>query len=254
MKTLDIGDADYHSVKEYLDDAKSPQGKVIMVTGKGKIILQDTPEAIALMTEIITEASKPAPLIRIELTLDEKGSSSVKGVDVQASGSINTGRGNIKINPIENNMLSMSARNDSSKSSHLSSQFLLVKSGASAVIKVGEDVPFVDYFWAYAHELGILYDVNVRWQEIGTQMRVYASARGNMIDIEIVPEITALTGDRYAPVSFRSLATTVTLRNGESMNIGGFSKADNDFNRHFFFGTRATGTLTGTFRLKAQLQ
>lgn len=253
-RTFHIGDADPEEMSALFDAAKSPEGRVIIFPSRSKVTIQDTPEVMEIMEQIAREAAKPLPLIRVELTLRENQRDSRSGVELWGQSGVVIEGNRARVRPVERNILGANIQNDSRTSSSLSSQFLLLKSGRSASIKVGEDVPFVDYFWSYAYDLGILYDTQVRWESIGTQMRVYATARGNLIDIEIVPEITALTGDAFAPVSFRSLATQVTLRNGESIDIGGFNKADDEFNRHFFFGTRSQSSLTGTFTLKAQIQ
>ncbi len=253
-RTFHTEDADPEELRGVLEQLKSPEGKVIVYPGKSMLIIQDQEKVIEQMAAVIKEATAPAPLIRVELTLDERGRDTRSGVDLWGRGGVVVDGNRVRVSPAERNVLGVDIANDSRTSSHLSSQFLLVKSGRSAVIKVGEDVPFVDYFWSYAYGLGILYDTQVRWQEIGTQMRVFATARGEWIDIEIIPEITALTGDAFSPVSFRTLATQVTLRNGQAITIGGFSKADGEFNRRFFFGTRSANSLTGSFTLRARIQ
>jgi hypothetical protein len=177
------------------------------------------------------------------------------------------------------------------ENSSLNQQFIMVRSGGTGTLEVVREVPLVDYFTRYfagGNAVGPFvlrgpgnfvqliapggtFEVpEFRWEKAGAQLLVRPTIYGNLITVELVPQISAivtanpqkvrdrqlntyLTGaDQY--VQYTRLKTTVTVANGATVMIGGFTDAPADFNRHFFGFGNSTGGSTGSITLKATIE
>ncbi|PAW76272.1 MAG: hypothetical protein B9S32_15605 [Verrucomicrobia bacterium Tous-C9LFEB] len=247
-KTFPYGSATVEELKEALPQVLSPRGKMIFVEATRKVVVQDEPDNVEAAGAIIAELSKvPANArnVRIEVTLQEIGGTRERSVST---------RGTIHVDPIEKNGLQISGTDQSRGSDRMVSQFLLVQSGRSATLQVGEEIPMVDYFYNFAIEGGYIQPGAVRWQNIGSRLSVLPRIVGNQIEITVTPEITTLVDAREQIVSFTKLATTITVADGGTMQLGGFDGASAEFNKGFFSrGSRSTARV-GSFTLKAFIE
>lgn len=177
--------------------------------------------------------------------------------------------------------------------SNLSSQFILVQSGREGFIEVARDVPMIDYFTrfvvdgSYGAVLGIIPSVTgnpdllilrgghfevpqIRWEKAGARLLVQPVVEGSLVHVSIMPQISAvkivdpevfrsrsmntfLTG-REQYVTYTQLSTSVTVQSGQEVTIGGFEKADPEFNRFFFGGMTGSSSSAGSFTIRATIQ
>jgi hypothetical protein len=112
-------------------------------------------------------------------------------------------------------------------------QHIVVTDGLSASIRVGEDVPFVDYYVDYLYRYGYIETKEVVWKEVGTSLKVTPKIRGEVIEIELTPEISAVIDQKKKIIDVKRLSTTVMSVDGQSISIGGLIK-DKDFSGMFF--------------------
>ena len=183
--------------------------------------------------------------------------------------------------------------NQRSGGSSLNSQFILVRAGNEGFIEVTKDIPMIDYFTRFIADgrYGAVLGINprvlnnnvllplasgtfevpeIRWEKAGSRLLVRPTVDGNLIHLEIMPQISAvvivdrdalrrrelntyLTG-REQYVTYTRLATTVTVQNGQEVQIGGFAKATPEFNRYFYGGSKSGGVSVGTMTVKATIQ
>lgn len=215
-KTFSYGSATVEDLKEALPQVLSPRGKFVFVQATRKVVVQDEADNVEAAGAIIAELSKvPANArnVRIDVTLQEIGGTRERSVST---------RGTIRVDPIERNDLQINGTDQNRSSDRMVSQFLLVQSGRSATLQVGEEIPMVDYFYNYAIEGGYIQASTVRWQNIGSRLAVLPRIIGNQIEITVTPEITTLVDAREQVVSFTKLATTVTVADGGTITLGGF--------------------------------
>lgn len=247
-KTFPYGSATVEELKEVLPQVLSARGKFIFVESTRKVVVQDEAANIEAAGAIIAELSKVpanATNVRVEVTLQEVTSTQNKSVSA---------RGSIHVDPIERNSLQVDARDSSGGGDRMVSQFLLVQSGRSASLQVGEEIPMSDYFYNCALDGGYIPAGTVRWQNIGSQLSISPRIIGNQIEITVTPEITTLVNARRQIVSFTKLATTVTIADGGTIQLGGFDGASAEFNKGFFSrGGRSTSRV-GSFTLKAYIE
>lgn len=177
--------------------------------------------------------------------------------------------------------------------SSLNSQFVVVRSGNEGTIEVTREIPMVDYFTRFIADgnFGAVLGINprvlganalfplaggrfevpeIRWEKAGSRLLVRPSVDGDLIHLEIMPQISAvvivdpealrrrelntyLTG-REQYVTFTKLSTSVTVANGAEVRIGGFGKATPEFNSYFWGGQRGGTTSAGSMTVRATIQ
>ena len=232
-RSYNVAAEEIQSVKTALEGVISSQGKIIVVEKNAKIIVQDLPTQFGIIDEVVQAFNAPKPNVRIEIISTSFGKQSSRTLDVQGRTRI----GGVTIGNRDQNGVIVDFGNSSGTTDSLNSQFLVVRSGGTASIEVGKDIPFVDYFWSYAQGLGLLSNIQVRWDKIGSQLAIQPKVIGNQIQVEVIPQIRKLSSDFFEPegvISFQTLQTTVTIADGGSIDIGGIAQADSEFQKRFF--------------------
>jgi len=235
-KSYFVEDASLNDVKASIQGLLSPKGNIIVVDKQKKLIVQDYADNMDLVESLMKEINAPKPNVRVEVTMTEITSETDRDFDL-----------NVR-------KRKLTVRDLNSGADSLNSQFLMVRSGGSATIQIGEEIPFNDYFWNYASGLGLIGTIETRWRSIGSRLSIKPTVSGKWITVEVTPEISALVDAKNEIIRFRNLATTVTVEDGGSVPIGGFDGANDEFNRSFFHRGRNKTTRVGQVTLKASLQ
>jgi len=238
-------------VEQTVKSLLTKDGKYVVLPEKQTIMVQDVKERVDMIGAVLADMSKPQPNVRIELSFQEISGDRSGGIQVNG----NVGGRDVRVGnrPYPRDGITINAGSTSITRSSSSGQFLIVQGGQSASIEVASKVPFVDYFYNYANYLGLPVPA-VRWESVGTRMSVHPEVQGDQIRVEVVPEISALSGGRWQILSIRQLATVVTVPNGMPVQIGGFQSAGDEFNRNFFSRGASQGASSSTFTLKATIQ
>ncbi len=114
------------------------------------------------------------------------------------------------------------------KSSEYVKQYIVVSDGLTGTIRVGEDIPYVEYYSRYLFDHGYIESYRTTFREVGTKLAVTPRIRGNSIEVSLTPQISYLKeGDRQV-ISVTELTTSVIVANGRSVSIGGLIK-DREF-------------------------
>jgi len=119
-------------------------------------------------------------------------------------------------------------------SSRYVKQSLLVSDGLTGSIRVGEDIPYVEYYKRYLFKHGYAETiVETAFKEVGTKLVVTPKIRGDYIEITLTPQISYLSKGRKDVIDIRELTTSVIVANGQSISIGGLI-SDEEFSEYFF--------------------
>jgi len=119
-------------------------------------------------------------------------------------------------------------------SSRYVKQSLLVSDGLRGTIRVGEDIPYVEYYKRYLFKHGYVETiVETAFKEVGTKLVVTPKIRGDYIEITLTPQISYLSKGRKDVIDIRELTTSVIVANGQSISIGGLI-SDEEFSEYFF--------------------
>ncbi|MFT5469165.1 MAG: hypothetical protein ACI8UO_004280 [Verrucomicrobiales bacterium] len=176
---------------------------------------------------------------------------------------------------------------------NLNASFVVVRGGNEGTIEVVREVPMVNEFTRFIVDgsfgavlgnvprvagnnqlfalAGGSFEVpEVRYENAGTRLLVRPIIEGNLIHLEIMPQISSvvivdpdalrrrelntwLTG-REQYVTFTKLKTTVTVANGAEVVIGGFVDAPAEFNRYIWGAGRSGGTTAESMTVRATIQ
>lgn len=118
-----------------------------------------------------------------------------------------------------------------SKSSYTKER-IVVTDGFSASIRVGEDVPFVNYYVDYLYNNGYIETKEIIFKEVGTSLKVTPKIKGSVIEIELTPEISVMIDKNKKIIDVKKLSTVVLASDGQSISIGGLIQ-DKDFSGMF---------------------
>ena len=102
------------------------------------------------------------------------------------------------------------------------SQQLLVMSGESGMLTVGEDLPVVQPFWTWVNGLGMV-PPGVTFQRVSTGFAVEPTVIGKKVRLRLTPWMSYLGAQGPQRVMFSQSATQVTLNDGETMTVSGGS-------------------------------
>ena len=127
-------------------------------------------------------------------------------------------------------------------------QMLVATDGRSASIRVGERVPYITWLTEYGGRHGYVREIETEWRDVGSFLRVESTiVAPGLIRIRLTPELSGRLQDGSSQaIEFTHLTTEVTVRDGQTISIGGFSK-DEEFSSKFLLGrgSRGNSSITG---------
>ncbi len=111
-------------------------------------------------------------------------------------------------------------------------QFLVVTEGVEGKIFLGNKVPYVAYYQNFLNQEGYLAG-QITFQEVGTSLIVKARVVGGEIEVTLTPEISYETQDGRGSIAVQRLSTSVRVRQGQSLEIGG-NISKSEFENNFY--------------------
>jgi type II secretory pathway component GspD/PulD (secretin) len=171
---------------------------------------------VALIGVQKTPAVPSGPNIKIEIGFDETGTQSGSGIGVRG----NVGGRDIRFGNRRSPGVDVNINSGTQTRSRVQSQFLVVQSGGAASLNVVREVPVVDYFYGYAGRHGLWEERQLRWERVGTQLVVEPVWKNGLIEVTVLPRITAWSQGREYGLDVRELATRVTVAEGRRVHLG----------------------------------
>jgi type II secretory pathway component GspD/PulD (secretin) len=211
------------------------EGRVIHDSTNGRLLVIATPEQHELIAELIKSVTVAPRNVQIQVRIVDAGSSVERGASANV-------RGTVVVPHTERSGVAGTIRlqDQTTHTSRDSTQLITVMSGGSASISVGEEVPFVDWFFDYGVRCGYL-QPTIRWQQVGARLVVepHVLGDGKYIRVSLVPELSYLVDGKNLVTAFVNAATEVTVANGQEMRIGG-STGNQEFMSRFLIGYDST--------------
>lgn len=277
-----LGRADLETVEALCKETIGEGGKYHILRSVRVLRVIAPPGQVETVRQMLAHLTAPPPNVKIEFIARSVREETTRGFDFGTRGPIPRG-GAIEIDVL----------NQRTQGAGLNTQFILVQSGKEGFIEIARDVPMIDYFTRYVAdglygavlgaspfvtgnpELIILatghFEVpQIRWEKEGTRMLVLPVVEGDLIHLTVMPQISAITivdpevfrqrrlntylTGRQQFVTYTHLATTITVKSGQEVNVGGFDKAEPEFNRYFFGAGKHQTSAAGTFTVRATIQ
>ncbi|MBN1872476.1 MAG: hypothetical protein JW800_07890 [Candidatus Omnitrophica bacterium] len=117
-------------------------------------------------------------------------------------------------------------------SSQYTKQFLVVSDGLTGSIRVGQDIPYVDFYRRYLYKHGYTESAEISFRQVGTELAVSPKIRGDYIEVYLTPKISYVSKGARNVINIKELTTTVLMGNGQSMSISGLIE-DEEFSSYF---------------------
>ena len=219
--------------------AVDEQLNTILYSGNGKDWLQVLP--------VIKRLDKPAPSVMVEVIVAEiqLNDSEETGLDWLAKSSLGGYSLNFASSGVSGLVSSMfdstvdtaggtrallNVFYSNNKANIRSRPRIMVKSGGEATINVGDKIPVISQTSQSTTDSNAVVIQTVSYRDTGVILSIKPTVHASgFVDIEIDQEISTASGDALTPtISNRSLSTTVTLRDGGSVLLGGLIASNTD--------------------------
>ena len=217
---LDPGNA---AVVEMVRQLAGTNGLVTLDRANGRILVSTTTARHAQIAEAVPGLRTPPRNVRIEVRFNQGGRERRTGLslETQRGGYLEQDglvKGRFHVRPAVTETVSQTTTT--------TRQFLLVASGREAALFVGAEVPYLDYILDYGVHCGALAE-RIAWQKVGAYLLVQPTVLGDGPDIEIrlTPSLSGLVEGRPMETRFTTLATTLTVRDGATVNLGGLGQS-----------------------------
>ncbi|MBI3897066.1 MAG: hypothetical protein HY308_02085 [Gammaproteobacteria bacterium] len=130
-------------------------------------------------------------------------------------------------------------------------QFVTTLDGAHAFVRVGQSVPHVSRILTLTGHQTVLQQ-GVVLQDVITGFDVVPRVQGERIQLEITPRLARLANPSTGLVDFQEYATTVLVKPGEWIDIGGLSGNGADVRRAILESATTQTSERRTILLKAE--
>lgn len=212
--------------------------RVTMYPAQQQAAVLARPEVQQVVQQFITQFDQPVPNVQIQVRFGQRSRS--RSSAVEGDWSIRSNR-RLGLPPQIRGRPTLSSQ--SGTADQLAVQTLVVASGHSASIEVGERVPYLDWLTTYADTQGWFDDeLDFKWDRVGAylavQVRVVGQGPKALVHVTLIPELRGLVQGRRHQVRFQRVSTSVVTYSGQTLTIGGLAG-------HQEFYQRFLGTPTG---------
>lgn len=230
--------SDSASVLPMLKDIYAHDADVRMAGTGSKLFIRASSKQHAEIAAVVNELDIKRKNVRIDVKFIGSGKDSSDGVAVKTHGGVIYNKdglsGNITLKP------SIHSRSTTTSSS--TTQILMAMSGTRASLRIGERIPYLTWIMDYGFRYGLIAG-SVEWQDVGSFLSIEPEIIGDgpMIRVKLVPELSGLVDGKRRQIRFIQAATEVTVRDGQSVQIGGASKSS-EFLSRFLVGVDRQGS------------
>ena len=213
----------------------STNGLVVKTVAKN-IMVRGTPEQHEIIRQMLRDLDAPPKNIQVNVRFGTSGGSHEREIGIRPRGPIVIDSEGV------HGSLQGSLTDQSTTMRENTTQMLVAADGRSATIRVGERVPHVSWLTQYGYRHGYVREVGIEWRDVGSFLRMEPTiVAPGLIRVRLTPELSGRleNGDRQS-IQFTHLATEVTVADGQTISIGGFSK-DEDFSSKFLIGRGSSG-------------
>ncbi len=241
LKTYKVRYVDTTNVASVIPMMMPSTNGLVLKTVDKTLVVRGTPEQHGIVRQILRELDAPPKNIQINVKFATSGSGHNREIGIRPQGPIVIRNGKV------HGSFESSFTSQSTTTRENTTQMLVAADGRSASIRVGERVPYVTWLTEYGGQHGYVRDVEIEWRDVGSFLRMEPTiVAPGLIRVRLTPELSGRleNGDRQS-IEFTHLATEVTVADGQTISIGGFS-GDKEFSSKFLIGrgSRGEGSVT----------
>lgn len=267
-REIDVGYAPLETVKPILEKALSPRGKFVMLSGKGSIMVIDTPDGILAAETALEQAEMPNPTVALDFEfvtgLPQRTRKITMAQEVpfpleySAPTIIVSPTGNhtvIPATPTKFTTRSIGVTSETTSRLNRDGSVTLdinTESTAfdgfvnygSAILPAGGigSIPVLDqvgdpvFFSPFINTGGVSLPI-ISTTRISTSIVIRPNVDLGVVKLDVMPRLTVeidKVEEDIHTFDLRNYITQIEVQNGEVGRVYGFPAADDDFNRRFF--------------------
>ncbi len=206
-------------------------GRVIPDAAGGRMLVMASPASHARLRQAFEHGYATTRNVQLTVMINEEGQQRETGASIAGAVQIGSDGTRIQVTP--------SVRHQTSESSRAVDQMLVTRSGSEATLRVGDVLPVLEWTYEYRRYHPSIH-VGTRWLEAGAFLtfRPTVQPDGETIHLLLTPEIRGRSPDGH-PLAYRftTIQTEIVARDGQTVQIGGWSEAGQLFSR-FLIGLR----------------
>ena len=230
-----VGAADPVVLLDLVRVAAGPGSHVTYDERQQRLLVLAPEERQAAIANLLREAAPPPVNVRIEVNFRGSGRESEREASLAGHGEVVYEPGLVHTTVrIEPRVIQAATARSSSVQ-----QVLVVASGREASLRVGEEVPWLEWVLDYGLQHQMLVE-RVAWQQVGAFLAVQPTVLDQqMIRLRLIPELRGTASDgRPQSVRFAAAATEVVVANGQTYPLAGLAQAS-EFMSRFLVGRRS---------------
>jgi type II secretory pathway component GspD/PulD (secretin) len=241
LKTYSVNYADPEEIAVIAPQMMSSTNGLVVKTAGRKLIVRGTDAQHALVQQMIRDLDSPPKNIQINVEFNATGQSRQSEFGIRPRGPIIIRDGEVR------GVFEGRFGSRSTTTSENTTQMLVAMDGRSATLRVGERVPYLSWLMEYGRRYGYIREIGIEWKEVGSFLAVEPTIVGpGLIRVRLIPELSGrLNNGERQSIQFTRMATEVTVADGQTISIGGFSQ-DKDFSAKFLIGSAPGGKTTTT--------
>ncbi len=179
------------------------------------------------------------------------GAGRVGDVRIILPGNASSGSGGLVIGGTQEDSLRYKITRSTGASQDNTSQFINVLEGAPAFIRVGQSLPYVQRFLAFAGNR-VVYGQGTQFLNVTTGFDVLPRLNGDRVELEIAPRLSFVGNGGVQDVRFQELRTTVSVKLGEWVELGGVTSGRDEVSRAIFETASTQSGERSAVRLKVE--
>jgi hypothetical protein len=209
-----------------------PNGRAALDKKNNRLIVIAAPEQQKLVADLVKKLNVPQKNIQIEVRFLSAASAQERAIGVQPRDGV------IVVPQVEKSFgrVDVFWGDSRTQTARDVTQLVTVGNGGTGYIQVGEEVPYVDWFFQYGVNYGYI-SSQIQWKNVGARLAVQPRivGDGSLINVRITPELSYFVDERRFITAFENASTDVTVRNGEEFRIGGHG-GNQEFYSKFLVG------------------
>lgn len=229
----------------------SPYGYISADVPSNSLIVIDDPAAVAKIQALVSEIDQPVAQLKIRVRYGYQKSRKEQSVEVEGRveiGDVTVGTGDKTEEGLDATV--SSGRRDLQDRGEYT---IVVRSGNTAFIRSGYDVPYPQRWSQLSHRHGHI-SYPVTFLKVDTGYDVRPVLVGKIVQIDITPRISYVGRHGLShPVRFAEAATRVHAPLGEWIDIGGIDSQYEEIHRQILSEGRDTGNTQLRMRLMVTL-
>lgn len=225
----------------------SPYGFISADVPSNSLIVIDNPAYVKRIRELVSRIDQPVPQLKIRVQYGYH--EAAKEQSVSTRGKIEIGDATIGVGQKREEGVDVELSSEKRQRQMDGEYTVIVRSGSTAYISSGYDVPYPERWSRLSHKHGHIRGP-VTFKKVDTGYDIRPVLMGNNVQIEIMPHISYLNprGLRE-PIRFAEAATQVVVPLGQWVEIAGTTDSQREINREIWGGGQASGEKELSMRL-----